>query len=297
MPLLVEFLKMDTDTTLQYEASRAITSITAGSSEHVKAVVESDGIAVMLQLLKSSSSPSSDFSFREEVILALGNIAGDSLQFRDLALKSGAMQTILSQLAVCNPTLARTITCSVLNLLRGKPKPCGSLIAPALPELAQLFYSSADEEVQVNVLWALSYCAATGDISGIDAVVNCQVLQTVVGVVMRSSKQALKSAALRLFGNIFSGNDVHVQALINAGVLPCLLDLLSDSSNKCIVSEACWVVSVITCGTRLQIQAVIDANIIAKVIELFDESNLEIQSSALSEYRRGSLGRLGDGAG
>ena len=54
----------------------------------------------------------------------MGNIAGDSAAFRDLALSHGALRQVLSQLNdTAKISMIRNATWALLNFFRGKPKP------------------------------------------------------------------------------------------------------------------------------------------------------------------------------
>ncbi len=99
---------------------------------------------------------SADEDVREQAVWALGNIAGDSPQCRDMVLAAGGLQNLLP---LCDPrakvTMLRNATWSLSNLCRGKPQPDFLLVREALPTLAQLLYSK-DEEVLTDACWYVS---------------------------------------------------------------------------------------------------------------------------------------------
>ncbi|KAJ9686808.1 hypothetical protein PVL29_015589 [Vitis rotundifolia] len=85
---LESFLSM-----LQFEAVWALTSIVSGKSENIEVVIDHGAVPIFVKLL---GSPSDDV--REQAVWALGNVAGDSLRCRDLALGHGALIPLPAQL-------------------------------------------------------------------------------------------------------------------------------------------------------------------------------------------------------
>jgi hypothetical protein len=65
------------------------------------------------------------------------------------------------------------------------------------------------------------------------------------------------SPALRVVGNIVTGDDEQTQRVLNCNLLKTLKNLLTNLSNNSIVKEACWTLSNITAGNERQIQVCI----------------------------------------
>eukprot|EP01138_Halocafeteria_seosinensis_P010797 gb/GECG01011027.1/.p1 GENE.gb/GECG01011027.1/~~gb/GECG01011027.1/.p1 ORF type:complete len:545 (+),score=86.22 gb/GECG01011027.1/:1-1635(+) len=273
VPKFVEFLQYEANTKLQFEAAWALTNIASGNSEHTRSVVDSGAVPIFVRLLRSH-----DFEVKEQSVWALGNIAGDCTQFRDMLLQYGVLAPLLEclQTSSSHLTMLRNATWTLSNLCRGKPQPKFELVRHALPTLAQILWSN-DDEVLTDACWAMSYLS-DGSPEKIQAVVESGAVKRLVELLSRPNPSVV-TPALRTVGNIVTGDDVQTQTVINANALPALHALMR-CQRKAICKEACWTISNAMAGTVEQIQAVIQADIVPTLVTVLHQEEYEIKKEA-----------------
>ena len=271
LPLFVKFLERFDSPQLQFEAAWALTNI--ASTDKTRVVVESGALPLLTQLLQS---PNADI--REQCAWCLGNIAGDSSEFRNIVLGLNALEPLAANVAQpANLSLLRNCTWALSNFCRGKPQPPMHVVAPALPVLAHVLINSNDQDTIIDATWALSYLS-DGENSRIQAVVDLGIIPSLVGM-LQSNKTQYIVPALRTLGNIVSGNDSQTQAVINANSVTALLPLLSHAK-KNIRKEACWMISNIAAGTSAQL------NYLMSVPELIPRVLSQMQVSSEWDVRK-----------
>jgi len=280
VPRLMQFLTFGNEQKLQFEAAWTITNIASGSTAHTKCVVDYGGVKHFVQLL---SSPNPEV--QEQAVWALGNIAGDSPEYRDEVLGTdNSMQCLINILNDPNKqpkmTMIRNTTWCMSNFCRGKPKPRFDQIKSCIPVLAKLV-KERDAEVLTDSCWALSYVTddQTDGNQKIEAVIRqAGVCQRLIYLLQHGTSQ-VRVPALRTIGNIVTGDDHQTEIMLKENPLPALLGMLS-CQKKGLRKETCWTISNVTAGTPQQIQRVIDANLIPPLVNILKEDQFDVQKEA-----------------
>ncbi|MBA0742535.1 hypothetical protein Gogos_015584, partial [Gossypium gossypioides] len=177
---------------------QAITRFTKLLSKKYKAsieeVIQAGVVPRFVELLGSPSD-----GVREQAVLALRNIVGDSLRCRDLVLGHGALLPLLAQLNQhAELYMLRNATWTLATFC----KPPFDQVKLVLPTLARLIHSNDDDQVLTNACWALSYLS-DGTNDEIQIVIEAGVCGRLVEPLMHPSPSVI-TPALYTVGHIVS---------------------------------------------------------------------------------------------
>ena len=118
LPRVVELLDDKHPYRQQFEASWILTNIGTGDTEQTRQVVQSGAVPILIHLLDSSHK-----DVQEQAIWALGNLAGDSPEFRDFVLTHETVEKVLRLLHTSTSlSTLRNATWALSNFCRGKPR-------------------------------------------------------------------------------------------------------------------------------------------------------------------------------
>lgn len=133
-----------------------------------------------------------------------------------------------------------------------------------------------DEELLIDVCWALSYVTDGGD-DKIDFVIENGVVPNLMEQLDKGPK--LMTPAMRALANVVTGSAEATQAVVDAGFVTKLAPCLASSKMQT-RKEACWACSNITAGTVDQVDAVLHSAMMPLVIERFEKDEYDVKKEA-----------------
>ncbi|KAM9989007.1 hypothetical protein ACTFIY_005058 [Dictyostelium cf. discoideum] len=277
VPILHRYLVDETDTSIQYEASWALTNVASGSSEHTNYIVENEIHKSIIDLLSTSNN----IDFLEQNIWALGNIIGDSSQHRDSILNEGIVLHLVEILKThTKKSLVSNISWTISNLCRGTPRPAFRFIKPLLPSIKSLLLTWYKEvDIVSDTLWALSFLTeSTSEEKEIfNNVISMGLAEIIIEIIFKSDQNNCIIPGFRTIGNMLSGPDDVTEYLLQCNVLKVFPKFLS-SPKASLVKEGYWCLSNITSGPSSQIQRVIDEGLVKRAIETGKKSTINMET-------------------
>ena len=174
--------------------------------------------------------------------------------------------------------LIQNITWTISNLVRFKP--FSPLITSAqIMLLIDFFYvlyhiPNLDHEARSNILWALSYISESDD-KNVDLILESKFVPEIVEA-LPVLDGTLVSPALRIIGNILTGNEFQTQKLLDLHILSKFQPFL-DHYKVNIRREVCWSISNIAAGTLPQKDLLISSNILWDMPTVFLKNTYKVQ--------------------
>eukprot|EP01083_Nonionella_stella_P016876 47118_1 len=297
VPRLIQFLRWNDCPQLQFEALWIITNIASSDkAEYTAHIVRNGAIPAFIDIL---SIP--NYALQEQCVWALGNIAGDCIEIRNMVLEHNLLIHIIK---LCQEpydsnrkraefvSLMENLSWAVANLCR-----YGSHSKPQLTQLLECLYhllQQGQSTCYADIGW--SFCYLLGRIDDNDN--ECYVLNVMhsnktgitkklISLLSTSPTQAQRSI-LRAVGNIVTANDRYTAKCVEYDVLFHLRQLLLDSQsqpqsqcNDRMVKEICWAISNITAGTESQIRAVMKQNIFPILVNILSSGRDLVATEAL----------------
>ncbi|CAH1452158.1 unnamed protein product [Lactuca virosa] len=249
IPLLSQCLSFGSQDEQLLEAAWCLTNIAAGKPEETKALVPT------LPLLIAHLGDKSSLCVAEQCAWALGNVAGESEELRDLLLSQGALIPLARMIFPDKGTTVRTASWALSNLIKGPhPEAATELIKiDGVVDAILRHLKKSDVELATEVAWVVVYLSAISDVA-INVLMNTEIVQVLVDRLASSNTLQSLIPLLRSLGNLMAGDAYTTNILLDPGHETT--DSIIRSLSKCLKSEhrflkkeATWVLSNIAAGS------------------------------------------------
>jgi len=316
VPRMIDFLSFRDAPKLQLEALWVLTNMASSDNpQYTAQIVTSGGIPPIIAVLTAPSDcPATSYSLQEQALWALGNIAGESAEMRDLMVSEDACLSSLvtvsrQRFSASNDrgseaefvSMLRTLSWSVSNFCRHyhlERTHCRQLVQCLYHLLLQREQNEnsqcwraleSDAEIQTNIGWSFSYLtndcmnAHWDDI--LEMMMKHSITSKLIGF-LDSSELSTCTSNLRAIGNVLTGHDKFTANCVESGVLPKLYAVLdrfhAESVNHAKLKEVLWALSNITaCEEPKAISAVVEHRSFAVLMAILRDSRTQIAAEAL----------------
>jgi len=314
VPRMIDFLSFREAPKLQLEALWVLTNMASSDNpQYTAQIVTSGGIPPIIAVLTFDCT---SYSLQEQALWALGNIAGESAEMRDLMVSE---DTCLSSLVAVSRqrfsahngkgseeefvSMLRTLSWSVSNFCRHyhlERAHCRQLVECLYHLLLQREQQPEDEsecwralesdaEIQTNIGWSFSYLTNDCMNAHWDDILEMMMKHSITSKLIAfldSAQLSTCTSNLRAIGNVLTGHDKFTANCVESGVLPKLYAVLerfhAESVNHAKLKEVLWALSNITaCEEPKAISAVVEHRSFAVLMAILRDSRTQIAAEAL----------------
>jgi hypothetical protein len=285
VPMLIELAKDTSELHLRLEATWCLANLVSGSTQQTQFLVGKDIIELFEEILEDKNN-----QIVEQAIWGLGNIIGDSSEFRKKIVKKKIMNKLIIMFSKKRGLkIQKNIIWCLSNILRNKPKKEKHIEMKNLViTLVSAFIVYDDLEIKKDCVQGLKdYCKPdllslfTKDEFMLELRKFYKLLYNHLHNNDYNNIKSEISAIHKIIGNITNGDDFDTAKVIDEGFLSDLCILLNVDNELC-KREICWILSNIAAGTSGQIGSILnEPNLFDNLVNLLYTSTKQIRRESL----------------
>ncbi|KAL3839631.1 hypothetical protein ACJIZ3_024222 [Penstemon smallii] len=277
MTILVQCLSFGSPDEQLLEAAWCLTNIAAGKPEETKALLPA------LPLLIAHLGEKSTTPVSEQCAWALGNVAGEGEELRNVLLSQGALLPLARMMLPNKGSTVRTAAWALSNLIKGPdPKPATDLIrVDGVLDSILRHLKKADEELATEVAWVVVYLTALSN-NATSMLAKSDLPQILVDRLASSNSLQLLIPVLRSLGNLVAGDTYVTNIILIAGreitenAIQALAKCLR-SEHRVLKKESAWVLSNIAAGSIEHKQLIHSSEAVPLLIRLLSTAPFDIK--------------------
>ncbi|KAL8036169.1 hypothetical protein ABFS82_12G139200 [Erythranthe guttata] len=277
MSTLVQCLSFGSPDEQLLEAAWCLTNIAAGKPEETKA------LSPALPLLIAHMGEKSSLPVAEQCAWALGNVAGEGEDLRNILLSQGALQPLARMIQPNKGSTVRTAAWALSNLIKGpESKAATELIRiDGVLDAILRHLKKGDEDLATELAWVVVYLTALSNVAT-NTLAKSDVVQILVERLASSHSLQLLIPLLRSLGNLVAG-DSHVtshilvpgnEITVNAiqAMIKCL-----ESEHRVLKKESSWVLSNIAAGSIEHKKMIYSSEVVSLLVRLLSTAPFDIR--------------------
>ncbi|XP_038902726.1 importin subunit alpha-9 isoform X2 [Benincasa hispida] len=275
--LLVQCLSFGSPDEQLLEAAWCLTNIGAGKPEETKSLLPA------LPLLIAHLGEKSSLLVAEQCAWALGNVAGEEKELRNILLSQGAVLPLARMLLPNKGSSVKTAAWALSNLIKGPDSRAATELIRIDGVLDAIIrhLRKADDELATEVAWVVVYLSALSDVA-ISILVKSDVLQLLVERLSTSNSLQLLIPVLRSLGNLVAVDSRTISAILIPGsettgsVLEVLIKCLK-TEHRVLKKEASWMLSNIAAGSMEHKQLIYTSDAMPLLIRLLSWAPFDVR--------------------
>ncbi|KAF3442880.1 hypothetical protein FNV43_RR16798 [Rhamnella rubrinervis] len=277
VPILVQCLSFGSPDEQLLEAAWCLTNIAAGKPDETKALLPA------LPLLIAHIGEKSSLPVAEQCAWALGNVAGEGEELRNVLLSQGALPSLARMMLPNKGSTVRTAAWALSNLIKGPDSKAATDLIRVDGVLDAIIrhLRKADDELATEVAWVVVYLSALSNVAT-SMLVKSDVLQLLVERLATSNSLQLLIPVLRSLGNLVAGDLHTTNAILVPGheitdnVVGVLVKCLK-SEHRVLKKEAAWVLSNIAAGSVEHKQLIYSSDAVPLMLRLLSIAPFDIR--------------------
>ncbi|XP_071709844.1 importin subunit alpha-9-like isoform X2 [Rutidosis leptorrhynchoides] len=293
--LLSQCLSFGSEDEQLVEAAWCLTNISAGKSEETKALLPT------LPLLIAHLGGKSSLSVAKQCAWALGNVAGEGDELRDLLLSQGALRLVARMMMSDDASTVRIASWVLSNFIKGSdPETAAELVKiDGVLDAILLHLKKPDVELTTEVAWVVAYLSAS-DVAA-SMLIKTDVIQVLVGRLASSNSLQSLIPLLRSLGNLMASDDYTTDDVLVPGHE--ITDSIIRSLSKCLKSdhrglkkEAAWVLSNIAAGSAGHKQLICKSEAASILLKLLNTEQFDLKREVAYVIGNLCVGPADDGS-
>lgn len=283
--MLVGLLERSSNLEVVAEVAGSLVNLSELTSEFVNAIVDANAITALMNVVTLEPVKTN-----EVILIALGNIAKDSIKHRDTLIRFGFIEMLCDfarQVPLLDPEVLRTVAWCMGNVSHGRPGIGLAYVRVLTEQAMNLLAKVNDKEVRNDIMICLSHLSDTGS-DAIDELLRRDVTSMAFMHLRKSKIKQRLQAVLRVIGNIATGTVAQTQRLLDAGLLDELKIFLSKGPLWAL-TDVMWCLSNIAAGSPEQAGALLKHPIMHDVHEILTYSDTKARKEVSYIYKNLSL--------